>query len=480
MNTSNPFENEQNTLENEQTEPKTSQEEQKETSAEAEASGEPESGEPIRQDIFEDPSARWYGISYAGDQVEKPTSKKENRLWRRVALVALCFVLCVAISGVSVFIGFYYARRLAGFDTDANNGGNYVTGTPEGGRSVNSAYDVGDADSYNYAAAIPEKNDGSTLTESRNGSAGDTQLTTIEVAAAVKDSVVEITTTTTSSRGVIAAGAGSGVIIHEDGIVVTNNHVIEGVSTIYVRLTNGHTYEAYLRGTDEDVDIAVLKIEPRETLTVAKLGYSGALALGEEVIAIGNPLGELGGTVTNGIISALQREVSVDGMTMTLLQTNAAINAGNSGGGLFNMAGELIGVVNAKYAASGVEGLGFAIPIDTAAVSVGTLLQYGYIPGRPSLGATVQEVQVRTGYFSVQTVVYVYDPGSTALQRGDYILAIDGVALNGDSVALKAAVRTHAVGDVVSLRVYRDNQEITVSVTLTEYVPAGHTVNFGG
>ena len=423
----------------------------------------------------------WYGISYAGDRVETaPQAKKESRLWRRVALVALCFVLCVAISGVSVFIGFYYARNWAGLDDGAAvNGGNYVTGTETGRNAGTTAYDAGDAAAYDYDDATLNKNDGSTLAGSRNGSAGDTVMTTIEVVAAVKDSVVEITTKTTSSRGVISAGAGSGVIIHADGIIVTNNHVIEGVSTIYVRLTNGHTYEAYLRGTDEENDIAVIKIEPREALTVAKLGYSGALAVGEEVIAIGNPLGELGGTVTNGIISALERAVEVEGVTMTLLQTNAAINAGNSGGGLFNMAGELIGVVNAKYAAEGVEGLGFAIPIDTAAVSINQLLQYGYIPGRPSLGATVQEVQVRSGW-SVQTVLCVYDAGSTPLQKGDYILAADGVSLNGDTATLKSVIRQHAVGDTVTLRIYRSNQEMTVNVTLTEYVPAGNTVNFGG
>ncbi len=430
----------------------------------------------------EEEGPRWYGISYAGDRVETaPARKKEERVWRRVALVALCFVLCVALSGVSVFIGFYYARRLAGFENETNiAGGNYVTGANQANNTAGTAYDAGNAAAYDYAAAALNKNDGSTLTDSRNGSAGDTTMTAIEVASAVKDSVVEITTTTTSSRGVIAAGAGSGVIIHADGIIVTNNHVIDGVSTIYVRLTNGHTYQAYLRGTDEEGDIAVLKIEPHEELTVARLGFSGALALGEEVIAIGNPLGELGGTVTNGIISALQREVEVEDVVMTLIQTNAAINAGNSGGGLFNMAGELIGVVNAKYAASGVEGLGFAIPIDTAAVSIGNLLQYGYIPGRPSLGATVQEVQVRTGYFSVQTMLYVYDAGSTPLQKGDYILAVDGVAMNGDTSVLRSVIRKHAVGDTVTVRIYRDSEERTVSVTLTEYVPAGSNVNFGG
>ena len=469
---------------NEQNDPVTPEQEGAEPAAEAVEQSAPEAGQPIRQEIFEE-EPHWYGISYAGDRVESdPQAKKnESRLWRRVALVALCLVMCVAISGLSVFIGFYYARNWAGLDGNAaGNGGNYVTGTETGRNANATAYDAGSAAAYDYDDATLDKNDGSTLAGSRNGSAGDTVMTTIEVVAAVKDSVVEITTKTTSSRGVISAGAGSGVIIHADGIIVTNNHVIEGVSTIYVRLTNGHTYEAYLRGTDEENDIAVIKIEPRETLTVAKLGYSGALALGEEVIAIGNPLGELGGTVTNGIISALEREVEVEGVVMTLLQTNAAINAGNSGGGLFNMAGELIGVVNAKYAAEGVEGLGFAIPIDTATVSINALLQYGYIPGRPSLGVTVQD---KKGINYIYSCPYVYDPGETGLQSGDYILSIDGVSLlvndgSSPTETLASIIRQHAIGDTVKLHIYRNKQEMDVYVTLIEYVPAGNTVNFGG
>ena len=437
--------------------------------------------EPTEESALPVEEPHWYGISYAGDNVERPAPRKESPHWlRRLAMIAVCFALCVAISGVSVFIGFYYARSLAGYDGSAANSGGYVTGGSGTNRNVSNPYGAGDAATYDYNDATLNKNDGSALADSRNGSAGNTVMTTIEVVAAVKDSVVEITTTTTSSRGVISAGAGSGVIIHADGIIVTNNHVIDGVSTIYVRLTNGNTYEAYLRGTDEESDIAVLKIEPHETLTVAKLGYSGALAVGEEVIAIGNPLGELGGTVTNGIISALGRAVEVEGVTMTLLQTNAAINAGNSGGGLFNMAGELIGIVNAKYAAEGVEGLGFAIPIDTAAVSILNLLEYGYIPGRPSLGATVQEVSVRTGYLTMRTMLYVYDAGATALHKGDYILAADGVETNGDLSTLKSVIRSHAVGDVITLSVYRDGETISVQVTLIEDVPSNNIVNFGG
>lgn len=304
-------------------------------------------------------------------------------------------------------------------------------------------------------------------------------MSRIKAVAAVRDSVVEITTTTTSYRGKITAGAGSGVIIHADGIIVTNNHVVSGAEEIYVRLTNGNTYKAYLRGVDDENDIALIKIMPEETLTVAKLGYSGALAVGEEVFAIGNPLGELGGTVTYGGISALSREVTVEEQTMTLLQTDAAINAGNSGGGLFNMAGELIGVVNAKVSASGVEGLGFAIPIDTAVVSVDSLLKYGYIRGRAALGATVTEKKALSSYYGYIDALYVTTGTSDGtLKEGDWILAVGGTEVSSVN-ELNRVIRSHKIGETVSVVISRNRKQVTVSVTLVEEVPAQVDVSFG-
>ncbi|MBQ8341553.1 MAG: trypsin-like peptidase domain-containing protein [Clostridia bacterium] len=225
-----------------------------------------------------------------------------------------------------------------------------------------------------------------------------------------------------------------------------------------------------MRGVDEDGDIAIIKIDPKETLCVAKLGYSGALVEGEEVIAIGNPLGELGGTVTDGIISQVEREVQVDDVTMTLLQTNAAINSGNSGGGLFNMAGELIGVVNAKYSAAGVEGLGFAIPIDTAVISINHLLQLGYIPNIPSLGVTLSEGTVRSG-FTYRKVVYVYNADeSGAFEYQDIFVSVEGVSVSSLS-EVKQVIRSHRVGETVTVVVSRNGVERSVEVKLVEYIP---------
>lgn len=193
-----------------------------------------------------------------------------------------------------------------------------------------------------------------------------TESSIVDVVETAWDSVVEISTETvySSRRGsYTAAGAGSGVIISDDGYIVTNNHVIEGVSSIFVTTTDGTEYEAELIMTDEENDVALLKIEATD-LTYALFGDSDQLQVGELAVAIGNPLGSLGGTVTEGIISATDREITIDGVTMTLLQTSAAINQGNSGGGLFNANGELIGIVNAKSSGLAIEGLGFAIPIN--------------------------------------------------------------------------------------------------------------------
>ena len=196
-----------------------------------------------------------------------------------------------------------------------------------------------------------------------------------EVVAKIGDSVVEISTSSVVNdrffHQYVTSGAGSGVIITqstEAGYLLTNHHVIDGATEIIVRLTNGEEYKAQLLGSDANLDLAVLRITKKsaESFTVAPIGDSSKLAVGQDVIAIGNPLGSLGGTVTDGIISALDRTVTIDNVSMVLLQHNAAINPGNSGGGLFDAMGNLIGIVNAKTSQTGIEGLGFAIPVNIA------------------------------------------------------------------------------------------------------------------
>jgi serine protease Do len=240
-------------------------------------------------------------------------------------------------------------------------------------------------------------------------------------------------------------------------------------------LNNGLEFAATLVGSDEQSDIAVLWIDTAGYgLTVATLGASFDLVVGEDILAIGNPMGSLGGTVTEGMVSATARQINVSGTVMTLLQVSAPINPGNSGGGLFNMAGELIGIVNAKIADESIEGLGFAIPVDTAYEIILQIIDHGYVQGRPSLGfeiVDVTSVQTAMRYFnSFYTGVYVYDQNHDVVKYGDLILSVNGIE-PGSVAALQGMVADMRVGDTLEILVYRNREKVTVTVTVTEQKP---------
>ena len=299
-------------------------------------------------------------------------------------------------------------------------------------------------------------------------SAGNAAMSVATVVAKVSASVVEITTETLVQSGYIGqyvtSGAGSGVIIAKEGYIVTNHHVVDGANTITVRMSDGKEFSAQLVGSDQETDIAVLWINAGNyPLTVATMGASYDLVVGEDILAIGNPLGSLGGTVTEGMISATARDISVNGTNMTLLQVSAPINPGNSGGGLFNMAGELVGVVNAKMASEEIEGLGFAIPSDTAYTVICELINNGYVSGRPALGVTLTEVTSVSG----TRYVRVEDKNHAVLKDQDLILMADGVRISSIE-DLAAIVRAKSVGDTVTLTVYRDGKQIELTVPVIE------------
>ena len=305
------------------------------------------------------------------------------------------------------------------------------------------------------------------------------------VAANTAASVVEVKTSTIQ-RGTffgdyVTSGAGSGVIISEDGYIVTNNHVIEDANEITVTLKSGKDYKATLVGTDEKTDIAVLKIDAKD-LTPATFGDSTSVAVGEQIVVIGNPLGSLGGSVTTGIISATGREIEIENMTMTLLQIDAAVNPGNSGGALFNLNGELIGVVNAKYSSEEVEGLGFAIPINTAKKTIEDIIAYGYVKGRAQLGITAVEINdlqtaLSAGVSELGVYVYSVNDGSGAdkagLKAGDRIVKIDNKEVDSYST-LSKILDSHSVGDTVKLTYSRSGVQQEVSVKLVEYKPTSN------
>ena len=307
-------------------------------------------------------------------------------------------------------------------------------------------------------------------------------LSISEVAQLVKDSVVEITTeqivTGSFMQQYVSEGAGSGVIITADGYIVTNHHVIEGATNINVRLADGKEHKAKLIGSDAKTDLAVIKLETTG-LTPAAFGSSAELQVGEKVVAVGNPLGKLGGTVTQGIISALDREITIDNTTMRLLQTDTAINPGNSGGGMFNTSGQLVGVVNAKSAGEEIEGLGFAIPIDTAKKVIEDLVGHGYVKGRVEPGFVFVEIndamtammyRVNELGLYISSVEAGSDAEKAGFRSGDYVLKVEGQKVTTEAEAY-ALIDGKKVGDTLTVVIERNGQEQTVTLTLSEYTP---------
>lgn len=322
-------------------------------------------------------------------------------------------------------------------------------------------------------------NSGTTTTASSTSKANSTS----EIVKKTADSVVEISTesvvTGSFAQQYVQQGAGSGVIISQDGYILTNNHVINGANSVKVRLRDGTEYDATIIGSDSDNDIALLKVSATG-LSPATFGDSNSLAVGDYVVAIGNPLGELGGTVTDGIISALARKVTIEDTQMTLLQTNAQVNPGNSGGGLFNANGELVGIVNAKQSATEVEGIAFAIPINNVLDILSDLKEYGYVTGKVDLGIDFTDItsDETAFYYGVnQTGCYVLsvDSGSNAekagVTRGDLVTKVNDTDVS-TSEDITTALEKAEVGDTVTFTVSRRGTSKTISFVLEEYVPA--------
>ena len=283
-------------------------------------------------------------------------------------------------------------------------------------------------------------------------------------------SVVSIVTNT---------GTGTGIVMSEDGYLITNCHVIAQAQQITAMTWDEQTYPAALVGSDEASDLAVLKIEPEEALIAAEFGDSDALRVGDTVVAIGDPLGvKLRGTMTNGIVSAINRNLMVNDREMTLIQTNAALNNGNSGGPLINCYGQVVGVnavkLSSYYSQATVEGLGFAIPISTAKPIIDELIQNGYVAGRPAIGISGEQLPAAARvYYGLPEGVYVtyVSPDSSAwtagIRKGDIITAINGTAVSSVD-ALNTVKNRYSAGDTVTLTIYRSGQTADVDITLMD------------
>ena len=295
------------------------------------------------------------------------------------------------------------------------------------------------------------------------------ELTVPQIIAKARPSVVAISTVSGWSTG-----TGSGVIMTEDGTIMTNAHVVSGAQSITVRVMDGTEYEATLLGVDEKTDLAVIKIDATG-LTPAEFGDSSSIVQGEIAVAIGNPLGlAFEGSVTQGIISAVSREIEVDGRTMTYIQTDAAINPGNSGGALVNGSGQVIGINSVKVSSSDVEGLGFAIPISVALPIAEQLTTYGYVTGRPSIGIGGEDVTDYMVYYyriprGVLVGLVTPDSGAEAggVEVGYVIVGLNGVSVSSMD-ELTNEKDKFSPGDTVTLTVYRSGEYVELDVVLGE------------
>jgi len=308
---------------------------------------------------------------------------------------------------------------------------------------------------------------------------GKTAMSMSEVYASTVNSVVSINTSSTTTnvfgQSVESASAGSGFIITADGYIVTNYHVISGASNVSVTLYSGDTYTASIVGGDEDYDIAVLKINAAD-LPAVTLGDSSAINVGDSVAAIGNPLGELTFSMSEGIVSSNNRAINVDGTPFNMIQVDASINPGNSGGPLMNSYGEVVGIVSAKYSSyanTSVEGLGFAIPINDVSAMIKDIMENGQVTTKPYLGITAGTMssQMASQYkIDITQGVFVYSVESggagakAGLQLGDVITKVNDTEITSMD-DLSAAKKNYSAGDTVTLTVYRSGSYITLQLT---------------
>ena len=319
----------------------------------------------------------------------------------------------------------------------------------------------------------------SNIIKTAASSNSDEEFAIKDIVKLTENSVVEITTESVVRGRIlgqyVVEGAGSGVIISSDGYIVTNNHVVKSASKIMVKLKNEKTYEAEIIGRSSDADIAVIKIDAKDLQPVV-VGDSSKLVVGDTAVVVGNPLGS-GFTVTNGIISAKDREIDLDGIVINLLQTNAAVNPGNSGGGLFNGKAELVGIVIAKSAGSDIEGIGFAIPINDVKDVISEIKTYGYIRGRVQLGVNLLDIEdtwdamiyrVDSLGVYVRSVEEDSDAEKAGIKSGDRIVSIDGKTVK-EADDIKSALKEKSPGDKVTLVISRNGKENTIKITLSEY-----------
>ena len=398
--------------------------------------------------------------SYSIDNnAAKESAKKDRSSKLKIAALAMSFSLLGGALGTG---GTLAAMKAFNKDTANTNAAEETNKT--------AVIRTADSEGNKVVSTQTVKNDGKKLTAS-------------EVYAANVNSTVGITTEITTNYfgyKTTAAASGSGFIITDDGYIVTNYHVIEGANKVKVTTYDNTSYDAEVVGTDENNDIAVLKIDGKD-LTPVTLGSSESLAVGDDVVAIGNPLGELTFTLTSGVVSAMDRQITTGtSLMMDLIQTDCAINAGNSGGALFNMYGEVVGVTNAKYSSNSsteasIDNIGFAIPIDTVKDIVTSIIEKGYVE-KPYIGVGAETVDPDMVAYGLPegAVVRTITEGSPAekagLQEKDIITKVNDTEIKEANDLVKV-VRKSSKGDELTLSVYRQGEEMTIKVIVDESKP---------
>ncbi len=404
---------------------------------------------------------RKYPYTESTDMIVYNNPKKKNKK-SRPWLVGVTSALCASIFTASVFCaGLWYVstNHKSNINLSANSNTSSV---------VKSDNSTDAAPSYTF----------------NNSSKG--AMTIPEIAEKVGPSVVGVINKTTTKAQrfydpfsgryyyssdpskdgkTVEQGSGSGIIISEDGYIVTNQHVVEGASEISVILNTGEEYTAKLVGADTKTDLAVLKIDASDTLNAAKLGVSANVKVGELAVAIGNPMGmEFSGSVTAGIISAVNRTMTIENRTYTLLQTDAAINSGNSGGALINQYGEVIGINSVKISSAGVEGMNFAISIDEAKPIIDDLTSSGYVTGRPLVGISIQPT--RYGLF-IAGVQEGSGAEKAGLKENDQIISVDDKKVSSTEEINKIR-DTKKPGDTLKFKIAREGETLDINVVLSE------------
>ena len=393
-------------------------------------------------------TSNFTGYQYTVSQTPQAPKKKQHRGGAWVVALALCFaILGGAIGGGTVW--------LLTHNNTTSAGGSSST-TIQQGRHENVTVDINEIETGKL-------------------------MTAAEVYAKNVNSTVGIQTSITSTnlwgQQTTSAASGSGFILTADGYIVTNYHVIQNANSVTVSTYGGASYNAKIVGYDESNDLAVLKIEATG-LSPVVLGSSEKLNVGDTVLAIGNPLGELTFSLTTGVVSALNREVTFSGGTvMDLLQTDCAINSGNSGGALFNLYGEVVGITNAKYSGSSssgasIDNIAFAIPIDSVRAIVESIIEKGYY-AKPVIGVSVTDVDENSRQLGIPAGAWVKEvtAGGAAeaagIQANDVITAINGTEISGVS-DLKRILAKASAGDELSLVIWRKNQSLTLTVVVSE------------